>query len=537
MKGDTPPLLGNESGVVGGMSPIIFKGGNILEKAVELKNITKRFPGITANNNINITIEKGEIHAVVGENGAGKSTLMKILSGLYQPDEGEIFIFGKKENINSPVKAIELKIGMVHQHFMLVSRFTVLENIILGSEIRSGISIDHKQARNIVERLCNLYNFSLDLDARVENISVGQAQRVEILKVLYRGADILVLDEPTAVLAPQEVKELFVNLKRLKQEGKTIIFISHKLDEVLEIADKITVLRRGEVAGSAVPEEITKEQLAKMMVGKPVLMNLNKRKVTPGEIFLSVRDLVVKDPGGKAALDGASFEIRGGEVYGIAGIEGNGQKELTEAIMGLKVISGGSIQIRGIQVKGFSVKEIRKLRVAYIPEDRHRQGLVLPMKVWENGIIGFHREKEFYKKPLLKVKEAEEFTRKKVQEYSISLSSINQPVEDLSGGNQQKVILARELSEDPDIIIASQPTRGLDIGAAEFVHRELLKKRDEGKAILLISADLEEVLALSDRVGVIYNGRIVAEFKPEEVTLEDVGIYMLGGSERRVSGE
>ncbi|HHW01996.1 MAG TPA: ABC transporter ATP-binding protein [Thermoanaerobacterales bacterium] len=505
--------------------------------AVEVKNITKRFPGVTANDRINLEIKRGEIHAIVGENGAGKSTLMKILSGLYQPDEGEIYIFGKKAVISSPVKAIEMKIGMVHQHFMLIPRFTVLENIILGSEIRAGISIDNKKAKKIVEDLCSMYNFSINLDSRVENISIGQAQRVEILKVLFRGADILVLDEPTAVLAPQEVKELFLNLRRLKQEGKTIVFISHKLDEVLDIADRITVLRRGRVVGSAVPGEITKEQLARMMVGKPVLIDLKKRETDPGEVLLSVKNLRVKDPGGKSVLNGISFEVKGGEIFGIAGIEGNGQKELAEAIIGLVNIDSGSIKIRNIDIKGLSVNQIRKMKVAYIPEDRHKNGLVLPMKVWENEIMGFQRDDKFYKKPLLKLKSAQDFTRSKIREYSISVSSINQAVEDLSGGNQQKVILARELSENPDVIIASQPTRGLDIGATEFVHEQLLKKRDEGKAILLISADLEEVLALSDRVGVMYNGSIIAEFKPGEITLEDVGIYMLGGPEKKVSGE
>lgn len=507
-----------------------------LERAVVLKGITKRFPGIVANDGIDLEVKKGEIHAIVGENGAGKSTLMKILAGIYQPDEGEIYIFGKRERITSPGRAIELKIGMVHQHFMLVDRFTVLENIILGAEKRAGIAIDEKNCRKVIEELLSLYNFSLDLDARVGEISVGQAQRVEILKVLYRGADILVLDEPTAVLAPQEVKELFVNLRRLKEEGKTIIFISHKLDEVLEIADRITVLRRGRVVGTVMPSEVTKEELARMMVGKPVFLKQEKASVPTGEVLLSVKDLVVKESTGKTVVNGVSFEIRGGEIYGIAGIEGNGQKELAEAILGLRQISSGQVTICGRNAGNLSVREIRDLGVAFIPEDRHRQGLVLPMKVWENMVLGFHRKKEFLKGRSLNLKAIRKFAEKKSEEFSVMLSSIEQSIEGLSGGNQQKVILGRELSREPEVIIASQPTRGLDVGAAEFVHKELLKKREEGKAILLISADLEEVLSLSDRVGVMYNGRITAEFKPEEVTLEDVGVYMLGGEVKAGEG-
>lgn len=500
-----------------------------MEKAVVLKGITKRFPGIVANDRIDLEVEKGEIHAIVGENGAGKSTLMKILAGIYQPDEGEIYIFGKREKINSPGRAIELKIGMVHQHFMLVDRFTVLENIILGAEKSSGIALDEKRCRKAVEELLALYNFSLNLDARVEEISVGQAQRVEILKVLYRGADILVLDEPTAVLAPQEVRELFNNLRRLKSEGKTIIFISHKLEEVLEIADRITVLRRGKVEGTAIPSQMTKEDLARMMVGKPVMMRFDKEPLDVGEVLLSIEDLVVKESSGRPLVNGVSLKIRGGEIYGIAGIEGNGQKELAEAIIGLRTASAGRIRICGRDIAGLSIKEIRDLGVAFIPEDRHRQGLVLPMKVWENMMLGYHTKKDFLKGRSLNLKAIRGFTKNKVEEYGVRLSSIEQPIEGLSGGNQQKVILGRELSRGPKVIVASQPTRGLDVGAAEFVHKELLKMRKKGSAILFISADLEEVLSISDRVGVIYNGKITAEFRPEEVTPEDIGVYMLGG--------
>lgn len=503
-----------------------------MEKAIVLKNITKRFPGIVANDRINLEVDKGEIHAIVGENGAGKSTLMKILSGLYQPDEGEIFIFGKKERISSPNRAIELKIGMVHQHFMLVGRFSVLENIILGAERKKGFTIDWEESKKAIENLCRLYNFSVDLKARVEDISVGMAQRVEILKVLYRGADILVLDEPTAVLAPQEVKELFVNLRRLKEEGKTIIFISHKLDEVLEIADKITVLRRGKVVGTVEPQQVNKEELAKMMVGKPVLLKLDKEEVEKKDVVVSLENLQVKDRDGRPVVEGVNIKIRAGEIYGIAGVEGNGQKELAEAIIGLRRADEGDIKVLGKSVKDLSIRERRDLGIAFIPEDRHKQGLVLPMKVWENTVLGLHRKKEFYRAPSLDVKNAERFCRNVVEEYHVSLSSIRQAVEGLSGGNQQKVILGRELSQNPVFIIAAQPTRGLDIGASEFVYSQLLRLRKEGKAILLISADLDEVLSLSDRVGVMYGGKIVAEFEPQEVSLDEIGLYMLGAHEK-----
>ncbi len=506
-----------------------------MEEAVVLKNITKRFPGIVANDRINLQIQKGEIHAIVGENGAGKSTLMKILAGLYQPDEGEIYIFGKKERISSPNKAIELKIGMVHQHFMLIDRFTVLENIILGAEKRKGVAIDKKTCRQTIKKLLDLYNFNLDLDAKLENISVGHAQRVEIIKVLYRGADILVLDEPTAVLAPQEVDELFVNLRRLKEEGKTIIFISHKLDEVLNIADNITVLRRGKAVGTVSADSVTKEELAKMMVGKPVLMKLDKAAAEKSDVKLSLHNIVMKGNGGKNSLNGVSLEVCGGEIYGIVGVEGNGQKELAEAIIGLRQDYQGEIKVCGKPIHGLSIKQIRDSGVAFIPEDRHRQGLVLPMKVWENSILGFHRKDKFKKGMFIDIKKAEEFTLNNVKEFSIMISSIHQEIEGLSGGNQQKVILSRELSQEPEVILAAQPTRGLDIGAMEFVHRQLLQKRQEGKAVLLISADLEEVLSLADRVGVIFDGEIVAEFAPEEKTLEDIGVYMLGA--HRKAGE
>jgi len=502
------------------------------ETVIQLKGITKRFPGLVANDNISLEIARGEIHAIVGENGAGKSTLMKILTGLYQPDAGEIYLNGNRVAINDPRKAIALGIGMVHQHFMLIPRFTVLENIILGSEPARGGVIKEEEARRLVEDLCRRYDFKLEPGAAVSDLSVGQQQRVEILKVLYRGAQILILDEPTAVLAPQEVKELFVNLRNLKAQGKTIIFISHKLDEVLEIADRISVLRRGRLVGTVAAHSTDKRQLSEMMVGRPVFLKMEKEQATTGQERLRVVDLTVLGSLGRPAVRRVSFRVLAGEIYGIAGIEGNGQSELIEAIVGLRKISAGQVFIQGQLINEKSVREIRDLGVGYIPEDRHHRGLVLPMTVWENAVLGLHRLADFSRPSRLLFRNIFAHTERLVREFDIRLSSVDLPVRNLSGGNQQKVILAREMSRNPGLIVASQPTRGLDIGATEFVHKQLIKARDEGRAVLVVSADLEEVLSLSDRVGVIYNGELVAEFRPEEVTPEEIGHYMLGTKTR-----
>ncbi|SMB98753.1 nucleoside ABC transporter ATP-binding protein [Thermanaeromonas toyohensis ToBE] len=496
--------------------------------SIKLEGITKRFPGIVANDNITLEIAKGEIHAIVGENGAGKSTLMKILCGLYQPDKGQIYLEGKKVNIVSPRRAISLGIGMVHQHFMLIPRFTVLENIILGAEVATVGVLKEKAAYQQVKEMCERYEFALDLNARVENLSVGQQQRVEILKVLYRGAKILILDEPTAVLAPQEVKELFVNLRHLKNEGKTIIFISHKLEEVLEIADRISVLRQGKLMGTVLAKDTDKAKLSEMMVGRPVFLNLVKAPVKPGQERLKVEKLVVLGSSGRVAVKGVSFSIRDGEIYGIAGIEGNGQSELVEALVGLKKPVEGRILISGQAVNNKTVAEIKSLGTGYIPEDRHHRGLILPMSVWENAILGRHRLSIFSSPFSLKFASIRQYADKIIKKFDVRLSSMELPIRNLSGGNQQKVILGRELDWEPQLIIASQPTRGLDIGATEFVHQQLLKAREKGCAVLLVSADLSEVLSLSDRVGVMYNGELVAEFVPGEVSIEEIGHFMLG---------
>lgn len=494
---------------------------------IETKGLRKSFPGVLANDQIDIDIRRGEVHAIVGENGAGKSTLMKILCGLYQPDAGEIFLNGEKIELSDPGKAIKLGIGMVHQHFMLIPRFSVTENIILGAENSNHGVLNFKKAHAEVEELCKRYEFDLNPKELVADLSVGEQQRVEILKVLYRGAEVIIMDEPTAVLVPQEVDELFKNLKLLVEAGKTVIFISHKLDEVLEISDRITVLRRGQKAGTVSKEDTNKKHLAEMMVGRPVLFTVEKGEADVEGTVLEINNLHYSE-NGQAILNGVNFEVKAGEIYGIAGVEGNGQTELVETIVGLRKPANGSVKLLGKDITGKEVVDIRKEGIGFVPEDRHKRGLVLPMTVAENSILGKHNSKDLKKSLLLDYKKIEALTKQYIADYDIRVSSPQVEIGNLSGGNQQKVILAREFSGEPNLIIAAQPTRGLDVGAIEFVRKELVKARDAGKAVLLISADLEEVMAMSDRIGVIYNGRITSEFLPEEVDHQQLGHYMLG---------
>lgn len=509
---------------------------------ISIKGVTKRFPGVLANDHVSLDVREGEIHAVIGENGAGKSTLMKILYGLYQPDDGVIELRGRPVRIDGPARAVALGIGMVHQHFMLIPRFSVLENIILGHEMaRCGVLDRHASERRVRE-LAEQYGFAIDPRATVSTLSVGQQQRVEILKVLYRGADVLILDEPTAVLAPQEVAELFANLRLLASGGKTIIFIGHKLDEVMEVADRVTVLRRGQVVGTMATAETSRERLAEMMVGRPVLFRIQKNPSRPGEPLLSLDAVTVRggqggahgqgqSPGlGRAAVDELSLQVNGGEIYGVAGVEGNGQTELVEGIFNLQPVAGGRVMVMGKDVTNRPTAQVRAGGIAYIPEDRHRRGLVLPMSIWENIILGSHRRRQFLSGALLDRERILGHASELREQYDIRLADMDAPVLALSGGNQQKVIVARELAQSPQVVIASQPTRGLDVGAAEFVRQRLLEMRDAGRAVLLISADLEEVLSLSDRVGVMFRGKIVAEFSAEEATPQVLGPYMLGGA-------
>jgi len=495
---------------------------------IELKGITKRFPGVVANDHIDLAVRQGEIHAIVGENGAGKSTLMRILYGLYPPDSGVIEVNGRSVVIASPRRALELGIGMVHQHFMLIPVFTVSENVILGSESTALGRLQMRDASQQIAALCRQYGFALDPQARVGDLSVGEQQRVEIIKVLYRGAELLILDEPTAVLVPQEVEDLFGNLRRLKDQGKTIIFISHKLDEVLQISDRITVLRRGRVVGTVHAQETSKAQLAEMMVGRPVLLDLEHPTVVPGAVRLEAHQLRAMGQGTRLAVRDVSLSVHAGEIYGIAGVEGNGQTELVEALVGLRPVASGLVVIDGRDVSHATPRAIRLMGVAHIPEDRHRRGLVLPMAMWENIILGHHYRADFTSGALLNRSAILDFVHRRVAEYDIRVADTNVPVLALSGGNQQKVIVAREFAFAPHVLVAAQPTRGLDIGATEFVMRQLLEARAQGMAVLLVSANLEEILSLSDRFGVMYDGALVAEFARGGATLTELGLYMTG---------
>jgi simple sugar transport system ATP-binding protein len=498
-----------------------------VEEIIKLEGITKTFPGVLANDNINLSIYQGEIHAIVGENGAGKSTLMKILYGLYKPDKGNIYIKGKRVVFDSPKDAIENGIGMVHQHFMLIPPFSVIENIILGSEVKNGVSLNFKKAESLIKELMEATGFKVELYTKVENLSVGEAQRVEILKLLYRRAEVLILDEPTAVLAPQEVEELFKVLRRLASQGKTIIFISHKLNEVLEISDRVSVMRRGKLVETLETKNTNKYQLAQLMVGREVFLRVEKEKIEKGEEIFRVENLWVKGRKGIEVVKGISFNIRAGEIVGIAGVEGNGQTELIESIVGLIPIQKGRIYIKG---KDITLKNIRqrRLHIGHIPEDRHKRGLILDFSVAENSILGLHFYKDFSKGVFLDYKKVNSHAERIVKEFDVKTPNIKTPIRHLSGGNQQKVVVGREISFSPEFLIASQPTRGLDIGATEFIHQLLINLRNQGKAILLVSADLDEILSLSDRIIVMYNGEIVGSFLEGEVDEKELGYYMMG---------
>jgi simple sugar transport system ATP-binding protein len=497
---------------------------------LEMRDIRKEFPGVVANDGVSFEVRRGEVHALLGENGAGKSTLMNILYGLYRPDGGEIRLNGKPASFSSAREAIQAGIGMVHQHFMLIPVMTVAENIVLGIEPHTGLLLDENGAEQRVRELSERFGLAVDPTALISEITVGQEQRVEILKALYRGADLLILDEPTAVLTPQEAGELFEIVRSLQADGKSIIFISHKLNEVLEIADRITVLRRGKTIETVPAEGATEESLARAMVGRDVLLRVDKQAGEVGDTLLSVRDLHVTDDRGIEKVRGISFDVRAGEIVGIAGVDGNGQTELIDAICGLQKIESGTVTIAGHALSHASARAALDAGIGHIPEDRQRRGLVLEFTIAENIALHDYAKPPVGKRGWLFPARMVQSARSLIREFDVRGGGPYTRAGGLSGGNQQKVVAAREIARDPSVLIAAQPTRGLDVGAIEFLHRRLVAERDEGRAILLISLELEEIMSLSDRILVIYEGRIVGEHTPD-VSEEQIGLEMLGGRE------
>ncbi len=496
---------------------------------LELKNIKKTFGDCVANEDVSLKITKGTIHAIVGENGAGKSTAMKVVYGFYNPDGGEILVDGKPVTIRNPHDAIALGIGMVHQHFMLVDTMTVAENIILGAETGSSASLDLEKANEDILKLSNELRLGVNPRAVIEDLSVGQQQRVELLKALYRNADLLILDEPTAVLSPQEVEEFFGILRRMKEQGKTIVIITHKLDEVLAISDEVTVMRDGRTVGHVITSETSAQELARLIVGRDVLLRVEKTDADPAGTVLAVTSLQVNGKHG-LAVNGVSFEVRSGEIVGIAGIEGNGQTELIEALAGLAKPVSGSITFNGKDVTNCTARQLKELGVAHIPEDRHKRGLLLQSDLADNSILGVH-----YRPPIAAasglVNGAAVGKRVSgiIEKFDVRPGDSTQTAKSLSGGNQQKLVIGREFGLDPKLLLVSQPTRGVDIGAIEFIHRKLIDLRDAGSAILLVSAELEEVTALADRLIVMREGKIVGEVDPKSASVEEIGLLMTGG--------
>lgn len=500
--------------------------------ALELREITKQFPGVLANDDVSLSVGPGEIVALLGENGAGKTTLMNVLYGLYRPDAGSVLIDDQPIELSSSRDAIAAGIGMVHQHFMLVPVFTVAENVILGLEPAGPLGwINSGAADDIVTRISERYQLQIDPEALVEDLPVGLQQRVEIIKVLNREATYLIFDEPTAVLTPQEVEEFFAIARGLREDGKGIIFISHKLDEALEISDRIVVMRGGRKVAEVLPKDVTEEKLAELMVGRPVELVVHKEVASPGEAVLVVEDLVVVDDRNHQACAGVSFDVKAGEIVGIAGVQGNGQTELIEAIMGLRPALSGSVVLAGEDVTDATPRELHEKAVSHIPEDRQESGLVLSFTVAENMILDSYYRSPFSRGLFMDWDATRKTAKRLVKEYDVRTPSIDVPVSTLSGGNQQKVIVAREFDQDISLVVASQPTRGIDVGSIEYIHSRIVEKRDSGAAVLVVSSELDEILALADRILVLYRGRIAGEFDPATADTTEIGLAMLGGAE------
>nr|WP_155660695.1 ABC transporter ATP-binding protein [Priestia megaterium] len=499
-------------------------------------DIRKEFPGIVANDNITLQVKKGEIHALLGENGAGKSTLMNVLFGLYQPEKGQIRVNGQEVKITDPNVANDLGIGMVHQHFMLVQNFTVTENIILGNEPTRTGKINIKKAAQDIQELSNQYGLSVDPYAKIQDISVGMQQRVEILKTLYRGADILIFDEPTAALTPQEITELIQIMKKLIQEGKSIILITHKLKEIMSVCDRCTIIRKGVGVGTVNVQETNPDELAALMVGREVHFKTEKKTATPKEAVLTIKELVVEDSRGVEAVSSLDLSVRAGEIVGIAGVDGNGQTELIEAITGLRKIKSGSITLKNQELSTLSTRKITESGIGHIPQDRHKHGLVLDYTIGENIGLQTYYQKPMSKSGILNYKEMYKKAKELIAEYDVRTPSEYTQARSLSGGNQQKAIIAREVDRSPELLIAAQPTRGLDVGAIEFIHKKLIEERDKGRAVLLVSLELDEVINLSDRIAVIYEGKIVDIVDPKETNEQELGLLMAGGTREKAGG-
>ena len=506
---------------------------------IEMLNITKEFPGIKANDNITLQLKKGEIHALLGENGAGKSTLMSILFGLYQPTSGTIRMNGKEVQINNPNDANDLNIGMVHQHFKLVECFSVLDNIVLGVEPTKGLFLEKKGARERVMALSDKYGLKVDPDALISDITVGMQQRTEILKMLYRNNDVLIFDEPTAVLTPQEIDELMKIMKNLAGEGKSILFITHKLNEIMEVADRCTILRKGKYIGTVDIKDTTKEELSRMMVGRDVSFSVDKEAAKPGETVLKIEHLTVPSKAhDNNAVKDVSFNVRRGEIVCIAGIDGNGQSEFVQALTGLEKPSGGKIIFEGNDITRASIRDKSKAGMSHIPEDRHKHGLVLDYSLEQNMVLQRYWEPDFQKAGFIKNTAVRAYSEKLIQQYDVRSGQGSATiVRSMSGGNQQKAIIAREIDKNPELLVAVQPTRGLDVGAIEYIHSQLVAQRDSGKAVLLVSLELDEVMDVSDRILVMYEGELVGQLDPKQVTVEELGLYMAGAKRETVPAE